>query len=1097
MVKIQTSKEIAPKIYAYVTPKNADNNGWVKIGYTEREVEQRIKEQTHTAYVTADILWSEKAEYLEEPNKGKTFKDHDFHQFLKFHDVERRPKTEWFYFNGQPEKAKGLFDKFVVHDVSDYQPGQGQDYLLRKEQEDAVVQTASYIAENPTGKFLWNAKPRFGKTLATYDLICRIQVTNVLIVTNRPAIANSWFDDFDKFIAGKTHYKFVSESDSLKDRPVLSRKDYMEYLQSHLDETDKLGQIAFLSLQDLKGSAFMGGSYNKLKWVTDTDWDLLVIDEAHEGVDTFKTDTAFQQIKRNFTLHLSGTPFKALAKGDFSAEQIFNWSYADEQKAKSNWLAETEQENPYENLPQLNMFTYQMSRMIEEQLEVGAQLEESNVDFAFDLNEFFATNESGRFIYEQAVKNWLDMLSYNGKYPFSTKELRNELKHTFWLLDRVDSAKALKSLLEEHPIYENYKIILAAGDGRMSEDDDRTKMKSLDVVREAIQSNDKTITLSVGQLTTGVTIPEWSAVLMLSNIKSPALYMQAAFRAQNPYSWTDSNGNHYRKENAYVFDFAPERTLILFDEFANNLSLTTVSGGGTSITREDNIRELLNFFPVIAEDREGKMVEIDAKAVLTIPRQIRAVEVLKRGFMSNLLFDNLVGIFRGSQTVLDILGQFPVAENGKVTTSSENAFSDFPDIAVDENGEVVVDTNIVINQQGKLFGEKIYGLGESVSKVMSEEDTSNASFVTQVTKAVAPVLVNELRVEYGLKSKETKAIETQIKETLDNQVKHNEIERQIAEAHIQEEFQQRIHKVEDKTEHENLKADLAEKLAETRQRFKTKLEENLKETVNGLQGVLIEQIEGKKIEKARNVAEEEIRGHLRGFTRTIPSFIMAYGDENLNLQNFDTYVPDAVFHEVTGITTEQFRYLRDGGRDFDGHLFDTATFDEAIQEFLRKKAELADYFKDNKEDIFDYIPPQKTNQIFTPKRVVKRMVDDLEKENPGIFDDSNKTFIDLYMKSGLYITEIVKRLYNSKGLISAFPDDSYRLKHILENQVYGFAPSEIIYKIATNFIFGSNAQDIRRKNFVLYDTVPAAKEGKIQEVVDKYFCDSQTNCENS
>ncbi|MBS4762375.1 DEAD/DEAH box helicase family protein [Carnobacteriaceae bacterium zg-ZUI252] len=1088
MVKIQTSKEITPKIYAYTTPNNLDNDGWIKIGYTEREVEQRIKEQTHTANVTANILWSEKAEYLASPNKGETFRDHDFHGFLKFHDVQRRPKTEWFYFNGQPEKAKGLFDKFVVHDVSGYQPGQGQDYVLRSEQEKAVAQTVAYMAENPSGKFLWNAKPRFGKTLATYDLICRVQATNVLIVTNRPAIANSWFDDFDKFIAGKTHYKFVSESDSLKERPVLSRKEYTEYLQSHLYETEELGQIAFLSLQDLKGSVFMGGSYNKLKWITDTTWDLLVIDEAHEGVDTFKTDTAFQQIKRHFTLHLSGTPFKALAKGEFTADQIFNWSYADEQKAKTDWSVKKEQENPYEKLPRLNMFTYQMSRMIGEQLEGGAQLDGGNVDFAFDLNEFFATNESGHFIYEHAVKNWLETLSHNEKYPFSTKELRNELKHTFWLLDRVASAKALKSLLEEHPIYENYKIVLAAGDGRMSEDDERAKLKSLDAVREAIQSHDRTITLSVGQLTTGVTVPEWSAVLMLSNIKSPALYMQAAFRAQNPYSWSDDKGSHYRKENAYVFDFAPERTLMLFDEFANNLSLATASGGGTSATREDNIRELLNFFPVIAEDREGRMVEIDAKAVLTIPRQIKATEVLKRGFMSNLLFDNIAGIFRASQTVLDILDQLPVAENGKVTAPSENTFLKFPDIDVDENGEVVVDTNIVINQQGRLFGEKIYTLGESVSTVMAEvENNSKANLVTQVADVVVPVLLDELKAEYGLKLTETKGIENQIKDTLNHQVKRHAIEWQIAEAHIQEEFKERIHQTNEKSEKESVKADFADKLAKTRQEFKDKLEEDLKETVTRLPEVLIEQIEVKKIEKVRDVVADEIRGHLRGFARTIPSFIMAYGDERLNLQNFDTYVPEAVFYEVTGITKDQFRYLRDGGQDFEGHLFDTATFDEAIQEFLRKKTELSDYFKDNKEDIFDYIPPQKTNQIFTPKRVVKRMVDDLEKENPGIFDDPNKTFIDLYMKSGLYIAEIVKRLYNSDGLILAFPDASLRLKHILEKQVYGFAPTEIIYNIATNFIFGNSTENISRKNFVQLDTVPVAKEGKIQEVIDKYF----------
>ncbi|WP_164966831.1 DEAD/DEAH box helicase family protein, partial [Streptococcus oralis] len=258
---------------------------------------------------------------------------------------------------------------------SGYQPGKGQDYTLRQEQEEAVSQTSAYIQQHPGGKFLWNAKPRFGKTLSTYDLARRIDAVNVLIVTNRPAIANSWYDDFDRFIAGKTTYKFVSETDSLKSRPTLSHQEFVDLVLQDLDHADELRQIAFISLQDLKGSAYLGGEYNKLKWVTDLRWDLLVIDEAHEGVDTFKTDLAFNKIQRNFTLHLSGTPFKALAKGDFTEEQIYNWSYADEQAAKLHWSPEAEQENPYEALPQLNLFTYQMSQMIGEELEAGAQLD--------------------------------------------------------------------------------------------------------------------------------------------------------------------------------------------------------------------------------------------------------------------------------------------------------------------------------------------------------------------------------------------------------------------------------------------------------------------------------------------------------------------------------------------------------------------------------------------------------------------------------------------------------------------------------------------------------------------------------------------------
>lgn len=233
--------------------------------------------------------------------------------------------------------------------------------------------------------------------------------------------------------------------------------------------------------------------------------------------------------------------------------------------------------------------------------------------------------------------------------------------------------------------------------------------------------------------------------------------------------------------------------------------------------------------------------------------------------------------------------------------------------------------------------------------------------------------------------------------------------------------------------------------------------------------------------------EEKIRGHLRGFARTIPSFLMAYGDSNLTLKNFDTYVDGNVFYEVTGITLEQFRYLRDGGEDFEGHLFDPATFNEAIQEFLRKKESLANYFEDSKEDIFDYIPPQQTNQIFTPKQVVKKMVDELEKENPHIFEDDTKTYIDLYMKSGLYIAELVKRLYNNPVMQEKHPNDQERLQHILEKQVYGFAPSEIIYRIATNFIFGPVNESVSRHNFVQEDTIPYAKEGRMQALVDKYW----------
>lgn len=219
---------------------------------------------------------------------------------------------------------------------------------------------------------------------------------------------------------------------------------------------------------------------------------------------------------------------------------------------------------------------------------------------------------------------------------------------------------------------------------------------------------------------------------------------------------------------------------------------------------------------------------------------------------------------------------------------------------------------------------------------------------------------------------------------------------------------------------------------------------------------------------------------------------MAYGDRQLTLQNFDHVVPEDVFQEVTGITIEQFRILRDGKNIgdkevFSGNLFDEMVFNQSIQLFLDKKEELSNYFENNEEDIFDYIPPQKTNQIYTPKKIVIQMVDDLQEENPDIFNDSSKTFIDLYMKSGLYITEIVKRLYNSDKIKEEFPDNDKRLQHILENQVYGFAPSEIIYNIATEFIFGSNNKQISKRNFICEDVYPYALNGTVEEVINKYF----------
>jgi type II restriction enzyme len=417
---IKAINQASPTLYAYTTPNDTTKKGWVKIGYTDRDAKTRINEQTHTSDTKYELLWAHDARY----DGGEYFTDDDFHWYLTQCGIERgkfqssgRP-SEWFYFGeGKEKQSEALFQKFVFKDYSQIQsPAQGTQYQLREEQADAVERTLTYLKSGKEpADFLWNAKPRFGKTLATYDFIRKGGFRNVLIVTNRPAIANSWYDDFEKFIKWQEpDMFFISGTDSLKKTRALSRAEYLEVLTNATKEaSSNFKQIAFVSLQDLKGSISFGGVIEKLEWVAGTKWDLLVVDEAHEGVDTSKTDWAFSRIMRDFTLHMSGTPFKAIANSKFSAEQIYNWSYADEQEKKKNWDYE-KGGNPYEPLPQLNMFTFQLSAMIEEKLLEGQTIGETTYDFAFDLNEFFAVEEGKTtFKHEKDVKKWLERLTKN------------------------------------------------------------------------------------------------------------------------------------------------------------------------------------------------------------------------------------------------------------------------------------------------------------------------------------------------------------------------------------------------------------------------------------------------------------------------------------------------------------------------------------------------------------------------------------------------------------------------------------------------------------------------------------------------------------
>lgn len=1111
-IKIQTSRPVIPKIYAYTTPEIKRHDGWTKIGYTEQDnVEDRIKQQTYTADVIANYEWSGNAIF---ENTNKRFTDKQFHAYLRKLGIQQEEGKEWLHI--EPKPAKEHFRDFrenqgIINDLKEISP-----YTLRKEQEEAVAKALNYFNGHDKGEFLWNCKPRFGKTLSTYDLCKRLNAENILIVTNRPAISTSWYSDYEKFLGTKSGYYFVSEDSNLKEKPLVqSREKYDDFKENNRHLHPKC--IMFVSLQDLKGSTFFGGDIPKLASIRYTLWDLLVIDEAHEGVDTYKTDRAFNNIRRKNTLHLSGTPFKALASDKFEKEAIYNWTYADEQKAKAEW--NKEEENPYATLPKLNLFTYQMSEIVKDKIKQGIDINGETEEYAFDLNEFFKTNESGKFILNDSVDLFLDALTKQEKFPFSTEELRNELKHTFWLLNRVDSAKALAKKLQNHPVFKDYKIVVAAGDGRLDEAEEQQFKKSYAAVTQAIKNYDKTITLSVGQLTTGITIPEWTAVLMLSNMKSPALYMQAAFRAQNGHLFLEQNGEFRRKENAYVFDFDPARTLNIFEQFANDLSPRTTSGRGTEEDHKQNVKELLNFFPVYGEDDEGKMIELDATKVLRIPRKIRSREVVKRGFMSNFLFQNISFVFAAPKVVSDILEQMEEVKepSSRSNTSMEDVLDGSEGMQIDDDGNVKISEEGIIGTATELFGNKIYETTsiDTVQEVINTpiEDESCLDDLTQkaesltenistiVEETVLNPMIEEAQKSLGqeLRKSERKQLENGLKAKADNLIRNavDDFKQTTKELDVQKEEElSKCETEEDRREVHQMMDDLKKEAAKKMQqeinsRLTSFVEDAGKETVR--------QVETSKQEEKKRTIEDEVRGRLRGFTRTIPSFLMAYGNDTVVLETFDTVIPDNVFKDVTGITLDQFRFLRDGGdyqdeetgeiKHFDGNVFDRLVFNDSITEFLITKDRLANYFDESqKEDIFDYIPPQKTNQIFTPKWVVKKMVDMLEEENPGCFADPNKTFADLYIKSGLYITEIVKKLFNNEKMKQLIPDDTERLQHIFAKQVYGLAPTEIIYKIATNFIFGFDKNlDIDQSHFKQVDALEYAKKGTLQQKINELF----------
>lgn len=446
-----------------------------------------------------------------------------------------------------------------------------------------------------------------------------------------------------------------------------------------------------------------------------------------------------------------------------------------------------------------------------------------------------------------------------------------------------------------------------------------------------------------------------------------------------------------------------------------------------------------------------------------------------------------------------------MSEGDLVNVSSDTR----KEISVNEDGEVEIDNEYVIGQANDIFGEKIYGDITEIIETKTAEiiETSPETQIinhlkeTFKTEIVKPIMdITSQRYESDLKTRDEKAIQKNLEQKTEKIVNQEVSDYTIKKAEIESQRKEELSDLLSigKTEEEvNEKYDTL--IAEATNHFKERITETLEEALPAFTEEVVRTVETKKKEHQKETIEEAVRNHLRGFSRTIPSFLMAYGDDNTTLANFDAIIPDEVFKEVTSISLDEFRFLRDGGsytdaetgeeKFYQGKLFDPVVFDDSVKEFLSLKKRLANYFDEsNTEDIFDYIPPQKTNQIFTPKKVVKQMVDMLEEENPGCFDNPDKTFADLYMKSGLYITEIVKKLYNSEKMIELFPDSEERLNHIFEKQVYGLAPTEIIYRIAISFILGFDENSATRKhNFCMLDALPYAKEGTLENKLDEVF----------
>ena len=576
---------------------------------------RRIKQYMRTSGLPFKLGWVELAY---KKSTKSWFHDHEVHEVLRRSGIGH-PKDlegkEWFETDLETAKKaiKAVKDgRSFISDIQAEYKTEKVNITLRPEQDAAVKQTQeTYKKKN---RMLWNAKMRFGKTLTSLELIKQEGFQRVLIMTHRPVVRDSWFEDYKKMEMAEAGYLYGSVDKGEKLTTLKSGDNPFIY---------------FASIQYLR----YNGAQTNLPLFSDVDWDLIIIDEAHEGTQTELSDTVMKSlVKEGHTkiLELSGTPFNLLDQ--FAPEQVYTWDYVMEQQAKLKWdLENPEHPNPYEQLPEVLMYTFEMKH----------KEKFTDENKAFNFREFFRVDDEGELVYKDDVRRFLDNITNpdsETNYPFSTREYRDELRHTLWLMPGVKEANAFEKLLKEHPVFGmDYKIINVVRNDKSDNIVD-TSGDDLSKVRQAITddpSQTKTITLTVRRLTTGVNVPEWTAVMFLSNTSSSTNYLQAAFRAQTPFSHEKLG----MKKRCYIFDFAPDRALTVMAETAQ-----INSGVGKKNTHQQKqaMANLLNFMPILGKSDNG-MEPFNVDRMLTQIKKVYAEKAVRSGFEDDSLYnDNLL-----------------------------------------------------------------------------------------------------------------------------------------------------------------------------------------------------------------------------------------------------------------------------------------------------------------------------------------------------------------------------------------------------------------------------------------------------------------------